>query len=97
MRSIVTGLFLAWVVAPTAQAQQHSVPAESSVSQPQPRPIDVPSAAIQMNFPDPLAVQVVEVRRDVVEAKAAQDIKATTVLAIIGAVVVVVALVALFN
>lgn len=97
MRSIVTGLFLALVTVSTAQAQQHSIPGESPASRPELRPIDVPSAAIPANLLEPRAVHVVEVRRDVVEAKAPQDIKATTVLAIIGAVVVVVALVALFN
>lgn len=97
MRPILAGLFLTLVAVPAAQAQQFALSTEPPVSQPELPPIDAPSAVIQVSIPDAPTLQMDEVRLDVVNTKAGEALKVTTVLAVIGAVVVVVALVAFFS
>lgn len=94
MRFIVVGLALALATIPAAQAQQLAIP--TSASQPDLRRDEAPTAAMRVDV-TPAPIEVVESGHDVAEAKAARQISARNVLAIIGAVVVGVALFALFS
>lgn len=95
MRFIVAGLALALAAVPAAQAQQPS--AAAPASQPGPGRDEVSTTTMQVNDPARAPVQAVEIAPDAMEARDAQQISARNVLAIIGAVVVVAALIALFR
>ncbi len=97
MRSIVVGLALVFAAIPVAHAQELAIPAPATpvpTSQPELRQMEAPANAVEVDLA-PVAVEAVEATYEVADAQA--QVSARNVLAIIGAIVVVVALVALFK
>jgi len=91
MRSgIILGLVFALAAVPAVQAQQASEPIMQEQSELQ--PIAAPSASVEAS-PTAAHVEAVPVRYEDAEATAAQRTTARNALTIIGAVVVVLALV----
>jgi hypothetical protein len=95
MRSLVIGIGLALAVTPIAHAQQLATPS-APASQPDLRPVQVPTAPLRVEV-EPAPVELAEARRDAGESQAAAQLSARNLLAILGAILVAVALLSLFN
>jgi hypothetical protein len=90
-------LALALAAVPAAQAQQTPVAVPATAAQPVLHRIDLPAAPVSEEVPTAASRQVAEAEREGAEAAAARQGSARNVFALIGAVLVVVALVALFS
>lgn len=110
MRSLVIGLALLLVSVSAAQTQQFAIPAPAMTSQMEVHAVEAPSAAMASDLVpatadraaetvlEPALAEAPAAENTAVEATAAaRQVTATSVLAIIGGVVIVVALIALFN
>lgn len=94
MRSmLIVGLLFTLATVPAVQAQQVAVPA--SAEQPAPRVVEVPMPRTEVDLTPARAAAVQS--REAVTAEAAREMSARTLLAVIGAALVVVALVVLLN
>lgn len=97
MRYVTAGLLLALAAVPAAEAQQTSMVDPTLPSPTELRRLPEAIPEVRTSEPAPARVQAVEIKRTRAESKSAESISARTVLAIIGGVVVVVALIALFS
>ena len=100
MRSVVVALALVVATAAVAPAQQFATPESDLTVQSDPRPVEAPPAVGAVELaPVPLTPAAVQAEQTnaALETRTAAQVSAQTVLAVIGAVVVIVALVALFN
>lgn len=94
---ILAVLVLAVAAVPAAQAQQLVEAPAASAPRSELAQDEDPTPAMQVNVSEAPPVQMVEVRRDAVETSAAAQVSAYNILAIIGAIVVAVALFGLFS
>jgi hypothetical protein len=93
MRFIALGLALALAAIPALQAQEPVVPVEASAEQTDPRPAEVSIDPAEATLPPPRP-EGRQANHEAAETGAVRETSARNLLAIIGAVVVVVALIA---
>lgn len=94
MRLTVLGCVFMLAAVPATQAQQTRVPA--STQQSDPRPVEVPTG-VTVAETTPASTETIRAGHAAAEREAIQEPSAKTILAIIGAIVVVVALIALLR